>query len=245
MGRIQSICDPCQFGVGTKGGGAQITMALRLLIEANPDWVLIALDIKNAFNEIMRQEVLDAIWDDCVLRPLWYYNLRNKIVHGFVVLGYGPNMTKARFAAMEGEKQGDMEAMLNFCLGINKSNKLTLESIRQKGGWLLTGADDTYILGPPDVPFKEVKLHEERLKLIGLELNYSKMKCFINEEHRNETYHQAKEATGIAEGNVEDENGEAFYGVKAYGVPIGTKEYISHWLELKSKKMISNLRKNF
>ncbi len=35
---------------------------------------------------------------------------------------------------MEGEKQGDMEAMLNFCLGINKSNKLTLESIRQKGG---------------------------------------------------------------------------------------------------------------
>ena len=61
MERIQTICDPCQFGVGTKGGGAQITMALRLLMEANPDWVLIALDIKNAFNEIMRQEVLDAI----------------------------------------------------------------------------------------------------------------------------------------------------------------------------------------
>jgi len=34
-----------------------------------------------------------------------------------------------------------------------------------------------------------------------------------------------------------------FYGVKAYGVPIGTKEYIAHWLELKSKKIISNLRK--
>ncbi len=137
MERIQSICDPCQFG------GAQITMALRLLMDANPDWVLIALDIKNAFNEIMRQEVLDAIWG---LRPLWYHNLRNKVVLGFVGLGYGPNMTKARFAAMESEKQGDMEAMLNFCLGINKSNKLTLESIRQKGGWLLAGADDTYIL---------------------------------------------------------------------------------------------------
>ncbi len=91
--------------------------------------------------------------------------------------------------------------------------------------------------------FKEVKLHEERLKLIGLELNYSKMKCFINEEHRNEAYHQAREATGIAEGNVENENGETFYGFKAYGAPIGTKEHIAHWLELKSKKIISNLRK--
>ena len=164
-------------------------------------------------------------------------------MHGFVGLGYDPNMTKARFAAMEDEKQGDMEAMLNFCLGINRSNKLTLESIRQKSGWLLAGADDIYILGPPDVPFKEVKLHEERLKLIGLEPNYSKMKCFIDEEHRNKTYHQAREATGIAEGTVENENGETFYGVKAYGVPIGTKEYIAHWLELKSKKIIPNLRK--
>ena len=52
-------------------------------------------------------------------------------------------MTGALFAAMEGEKQGDMEAMLNFCVGIamlnfcvgiNKVNKLTLESTRQKGG---------------------------------------------------------------------------------------------------------------
>ena len=93
------------------------------------------------------------------------------------------------------------------------------------------------------MPFKEVKLHEERLKLIGLELNYSKMKCFIDEEHRNETFHQAREATGIAEGTLENENGETRYGVKAYGVPIGTKECIAHWLELKSKKIISNLRK--
>jgi len=101
-------------------------------------------------------------------------------------------MIKALFAVVEGEKQGDMEAMLNFCLGINKANKLTLESIRQKSGCLLAGADDKYILGPPVVAFLEVILHEERLKLIGLELSYPNMKCFIAEEHRNETYHQAR-----------------------------------------------------
>ncbi len=132
--------------------------------------------------------------------------------------------------------------MLNFCLGINKVSKFKLESKRQRGGWLLAGADDTYILGPPDVAFKEVKLHEERLKLIGLELNYLNIKCFIDEEHRNKTYRQAREATGIAEEIVENKNGETFYSVKAYGFPIGTKEYIAHWLEMKSKKIISNLR---
>jgi len=100
-----------------------------------------------------------------------------------------------------------------------------------------------YILGQTDVAFPKVELYEERLKLIGLELSYPKMKCFIAEKHRNETYHQAREASGIAEGIIKIENGDIFYGVKAYGVPIGTKEYIAHWLELKSKKIISNLRK--
>ena len=128
-------------------------MTIRLLMEANPEWILIALDIKNSFNEIMRQEVLNAIWNEPELRPLWYYNLRNKVVHGFVGLGYGPQMVKAKFTATEGEKQGDMESMLNFCIGIDRTNKVTLESLRHKGGWLLAGANDTYILGPPEIAF--------------------------------------------------------------------------------------------
>ena len=53
MERIQEICNPCQFGVSKKGGSAQLTMTLRLLMEANPELVCIALDIKNAFNELM------------------------------------------------------------------------------------------------------------------------------------------------------------------------------------------------
>jgi len=88
------------------------------------------------------------------------------------------------------------------------------------------------------VAFPEDTLHEERLKSIGLELSYPKMKCFIAGEHRNEAYHQAREATGIAAGAIEDENGDIFYVVKAYGVSFGSKEYITCWLEQKSKKII-------
>ena len=68
-----------------------------------------------------------------------------------------------------------MEAMPNFCIGINQANKSTHDSLQEKGGVILSGADDTYILGPPQIAFPEVKLHEERLASIGLKLNYSKM----------------------------------------------------------------------
>ena len=86
-------------------------------------------------------------------------------------LGYGPFMKAASYQMDEGVKQGDMEAMPNFCIGINQTNKSTHDSLQEKGGVILSGADDTYILGPPQIAFPEVKLHEERLASIGLKLN--------------------------------------------------------------------------
>ena len=52
--KIRAGCEPSQFAVGTNGGGLQVVMAITLLMEANPDWVVIALDIANTFNEIQR-----------------------------------------------------------------------------------------------------------------------------------------------------------------------------------------------
>jgi len=54
MNKIKAGCEPSQFSVGTNGGGSQLIMAIALLLEANPDWVIMALDISNAFNEIQR-----------------------------------------------------------------------------------------------------------------------------------------------------------------------------------------------
>ncbi len=82
-------------------------------------------------------------------------------------------MNAAIYKMDEGVKQGDMEAMPNFC-GINQANKSTHDSLQEKGGIILSGADDTYILGPPEIAFPEVKRHEERLASIGLKLNNRK-----------------------------------------------------------------------
>ena len=41
--------------------------------------------------------------------------------------------------------------MPNFCIGIKQANKSTHASLQEKGGVILSGADDTYILGPPQI----------------------------------------------------------------------------------------------
>jgi len=87
MNKIKAGCEPSQFSVGTSGGGSQLIMAITLLLEANPDWVIIALDISNAFNEIQRHSILEELWKNIELRPLWYYNFRNMMISGFIGVG--------------------------------------------------------------------------------------------------------------------------------------------------------------
>ena len=90
-----------------------------------------------------------------------------------------------------------MEAMSNFCIGINQANKSTHDSLKEKGGVVLSGADDTYTLGPPQIAFPEVKLYEERLTPIGLRLKYSKIKCYTKESKKSEMYRELREAVNM------------------------------------------------
>ena len=75
------------------------------------------------------------------------------MISGFIGLGYGPFMKAVTYQMDEGVKQGDMEAMP--CIGINQANKSTQDSLQEKGGIILSGADDTYILGPPEIAFSQ------------------------------------------------------------------------------------------
>ena len=67
---------PTQFGCGESAGGSQMIFALKLQQECEPGHVLIALDVTNAYNEIQRAAILEAVWKNPKLRPLFYYFLR-------------------------------------------------------------------------------------------------------------------------------------------------------------------------
>jgi len=92
---------------------------------------------------------------------------------------------------------------------------------------ILSGADDTYILGPPEIAFPEINRHEERLASIGLKFNYRKMKCYFKESKKSEMYHELREAANIPEGFTEGEDRTTLFGLRAYGVPIGSEVFVT------------------
>jgi len=68
------------------------------------------------------------------------------MISGFIGLGYDPFMKAATYQMDKVVKQGDMEAMPNFCIDVNQAKKSTHNSLQEKDGTILSGADDTYIL---------------------------------------------------------------------------------------------------
>ena len=115
--------------------------------------------------------------------------------------------------------------MLLFTLGIDDANNETNNELRANdGGALISGADDTYIIGPPDIAFACLRRHIERVAKAGLQLQMSKTKAYIHPAHRNTSYHTHR--AGIEEGHAIDVTGVRSYGLKVYGIPVGLDRYI-------------------
>ena len=222
--KMVEVTRPTQFGSGEKAGGTQLIFAAKLMMEANPTFVIGSIDVENSFNEVQRQAVLQTLWKEERLRDLWYYAWRCKECKAYIGLGSGPQMEKAPFTSDEGEQQGAVESMPFFCLGTDKPNNDTNDDLRKHGGALMAGADDTYLIGPPEIVFPLIIKHKERLATVGLKLNVSKTKCYIHEDHRTIGYHELR--GDIPEGYVDGNNSSKAYGIKVYGIPLGSNRYI-------------------
>ena len=55
------LCGNRQLGNGIKGGVEILVHSIRLLLELNPEWVILKTDIKNAFNEISRNAIINTV----------------------------------------------------------------------------------------------------------------------------------------------------------------------------------------
>jgi len=71
-------------------------------------------------------------------------------LHRKIGLGSGEKLKSANFLCEEGEQQGAIESMPLFNIGIDETLKLSNSRMNQVGGAVLAGADDTYIIGPPN-----------------------------------------------------------------------------------------------
>lgn len=60
---MSAYFSPIQHGVATEGGSELIVHHIQLLLEKNPDWIMVKTDISNAFNSVDRASLLYAVSD--------------------------------------------------------------------------------------------------------------------------------------------------------------------------------------
>ena len=62
-----------------------------------------------------------------------------------------------------------------FIFSIDEDSSIINNEIREHGGALVSGVDDTYLIGPPKVVVDFMLAHRERLsRIAGLKLNLGK-----------------------------------------------------------------------
>ena len=235
---------PTQYGCGEVAGGSQMAFKLQLQQEARPDHVIIALDVKNAYNEVKRSVTLDALWSNSSLNGLHHYFWKNKMMKGYVGLGSGERMQKADFSSDEGEQQGAPESGPLFCIAIDAVNRETNIRLNEQDGFLIGRMDDTYIVGPPELAFNMMLDHKRRLSEIGLELNIGKTKCYINPNFRTPRFHLLRDNVALGTmPNLADgaEEASLTHGIVCYGVPVGDENFVESFLIKKANRIVGDL----
>ena len=175
---------------------------------------------------------------DPALKELFIYVYKNLVVKSYIGLGNGTRMRDAAFLAEEGVKQGNVLAVFLFCLALDRANLPTDMELRRVGGFLASGIDDTYLCGPKEEVFKALMRHKRRLKDLRLELHLGKTRCYVRDNHKDAEFELHR--GDIEFGYMISQEGIKEYGLKIYGVTMGSERYINISLNYKVNKIMSN-----
>lgn len=166
MGQTAQIFGDLQLGVGRKGGIEHIAFSCQKCVAENidnPDFVGIKVDMKNAFNTLLRSKMLNAAKRFPVLAH-WLstcYGSHSNLWFGEFIL-----------SSQKGVQQGDPLGPLLFALTLLDTIKTIEELHPLLNKWYL---DDGVIFGTHETIAKVIAILEgPALRDLGLELNPSK-----------------------------------------------------------------------
>ena len=231
-----------QFSYGVSGGVDLVNAGVTAALEANPEWVLLSWDLRNAFNELARSLILQALIEDEDLHglipvfmalygdrtpDLWYYG----------------NGSQARptstFQSVEGTRQGCVFGCVFFNIAVKELYAKFAEIIGDDG-LLFSIADDCKIVASPETIAKLLVAAEAMFATAGLHLERSKSRVFVRPLART-TWERVRAAHPILQ-DVDDGRGTgedfttvwpAVDGLKSLGVPVGNPAYVRQFLEEK------------
>ena len=166
--KIGSLLRPHQMGFGTPCGTEAIVHATRHFMSSETSGILLKLDYANAFNSVLRSQVLHVARDH--VPHLYPFILQS---YGSPSnLFFGENL----IASEEGLQQGDPLAPPLFCLAINS---LVSSLTSPLNVWFL---DDGTLGGPATNVLHDLKKVLAASSAIGLQLNSCKCELILMED---------------------------------------------------------------
>ena len=211
-----------EVGIATPGGPEALAHAIAALLKYNDaSWCVIKIDVSNAFGNISRVKVVEALAQQ-VPEAMGYVWARYG-GEGTTVFRRGDG-NEVRIPARTGVVQGCPMAPALFSLCQQQAYRTVRQQLANDGADLALFSlhDDGQILGPPDVAFRALDLLRAELGKLGLQLNPAKCTAYspsprvLQEisELIAERRQSGKDAVDVSE-----------EGVLVAGVPVGSEEF--------------------
>ena len=202
---FNSHFQPIQHGVAVKGGTELLIHHVSLLLESNPDWVLLKTDIKNAFNSLERASLMPQVaksFPDVYQLVFQVYSRCNPLISCH---GEQPHVLSSQEGVHQGDPLGPMlfsAAIHPLLVDLQESHPTTR---------FLAYLNDFFLLGPIQYvssAFDELKCS---LPQIGLSIATKKCELFTNGHHCED---------------IPDEVRVSVLGTTILGTPIGQPRYV-------------------
>jgi hypothetical protein len=228
---------PLQAAIGVKSGQQLVTTAIRTTLQQRPNFVVVKVDVSNAFNACTRAVMLAAIErhpEVSRLLPLYAAILvpESKLW----MRGTNGDLEEIDRRCAEGGHQGCSATGAAFCLAIHPAVEAADHALGACGGFARFFADDRYLMGSREEVLEalaafEIQVREE----CGLELNRKKTEWLASTEELARAERRAMAKAGLVEGEDADGN----KGIEVVGIPVGDDGYVERFMRCKAEGAIS------
>ena len=226
---------PQQVGCGVRGSAAKLVTAVRELLRRNPSFIVVRIDLKNAYNLMHRAAMLGAVIEAPLLRHA-YHLLRTSFIHKSRVYMSNVNC-RAPFDSEEGGQQGSPPVSMAFCAALHPAVLALDEALAGLGGAARFLMDDGYAVGPAREVFAAVAAFETAIRPLGGTLNRGKCEVTSLLVPTDAIILSAGDSGGDGNepGTTYAEDFKVVPGILCAGVPIGSSDFVAtHLADLTS-----------